>query len=367
MQRRDFLLGVAAAAGLASRCARPAPGGPSASRPMVGVKIYEYMAPLPALFDEWRRVGINTVFASVALNSNTEFQALARRYEIPRFIIFPTFMDTEALKADPALYAITDRGKQAIDDWVTFVCPSREAFRRGKVEGVRTLVRTLDPDGMSIDFIRHFVFWEMVHPDRTLESIANTCFCDSCMQRFQTDAGVTVPASAKGAMAVAAWIKANHQDAWVAWKCGLITSLVKEMAEAARQLKAGIRINLHAVPWRQHDFGGAVRIVAGQDLTAMSAYADYVSPMTYHHMVRQNPAWVHSVVEDIASRVTKPVLPSIQVGTAYRTEPLPVEEFSAALGKALEQPSQGVVFWSWPAFEKEPAKKEALRAVTARL
>jgi len=40
---------------------------------------------------------------------------------------------------------------------------------------------------------------------------------------------------------------------------------------------------------------------------------------------------------------------------------------AAALGKALEQPSQGVVFWSWPAFEKEPAKKEALRAVTARL
>lgn len=363
MKRRDFLLGMAAAAGLASRCSRAVPQ-PPAGRPIIGIKIYEYSAPLPPLFDEWRRLGINTIFASATLNSNAEFRALARRQGLPRFVICPTFMDTDALKQDPNLYAISDRGERAVDDWVTFVCPSREAFRRRKVEEVRGFVESLDPDGVSIDFIRHFVFWEKVFPDRALESIPNTCFDESCLRRFQTDTGVAIPSTVKGPAASAAWIKANHLDAWVTWKCGLITSLVKEMADAVRRVKPGIRINLHAVPWRARDFGAAVRVVAGQDLTAMSAHADYVSPMTYHHMVKQTPAWVHSVVEDIAGRVSRPVLPSIQVGTAYRTEPLPVEEFSAALAEALKPPSPGVVFWSWPAFEKEPAKREALRAAT---
>lgn len=367
MRRRDFLAAVAAA-GLASRCSKRASesGHDTQARPIVGVKIYEYTAPLPPLFDEWQSLGVNTIFASVALNSNAEFQTLAQRHGMPRFVVFPTFYDADALKQDPNLYAITDRGEKAADDWVTFVCPSREAFRQRKIEEMRRLVSTIDPDGMSIDFIRHFVFWEKVFPDRTLDSFANTCFDESCLRRFQADTGVTIPSSFTTPPGAAAWIKANHLETWTRWKTGLVTSLVKDLAEAARQVKPGVRINLHAVPWRQHDFGGAVRIVAGQDLSAMSAYADYVSPMTYHHMVKQDPTWVHSVVQDIAGRVSRPVLPSIQVGTAYRTEPLPVEEFSAALTEALKPPSVGVVFWSWPAFEKEPEKKKVLQAAVRR-
>ena len=80
--------------------------------------------------------------------------------------------------------------------------------------------------------------------------------------------------------------------------------------------------------------------------------------MTYHHMVRQTPAWVHDVVEDLSAQAGGvPVLPSIQVAEAYITEPLAAAEFEAALEQALRPPSRGVVLWSWDALSKSPEKQ----------
>ena len=64
-----------------------------------------------------------------------------------RFVILPIFYDPDALKADPALHAITADGERAVEEWVEFVCPSRAAFRRRKIEYVKRLLREADPDG----------------------------------------------------------------------------------------------------------------------------------------------------------------------------------------------------------------------------
>jgi len=237
---------------------------------MIGVKIYAHEGSLPELFEEWRSVGINTVFVSPALAAQGQFRELARKQGISVFLILPIFFNPEELKKDSGLYALTDRGDTAKDDWVEFVCPTRPEYLSRRIKWIKTLVRELDPDGISLDFIRYFVFWEMVYPERTLDSIANSCFDRSCVDRFQKDTGIALPEGLSGTADTARWIMAEHGREWTEWKCGIIADLVGSIADEVRAIKPKLMINVHSVPWREKDFGGAIKAIAGQDVAALA-------------------------------------------------------------------------------------------------
>jgi hypothetical protein len=333
---------------------------------IIGVKIYEYEGNLPVLFEEWRRMGINTAFVSEPLASWDEFRSLAKVMDIAVFLIFPVFYDPESLEELPDLYAITDRGERAKEEWVTFVCPSRQDFRKQKIGLAKGLVERFNPDGLSIDFIRHFVFWEKVYPDRSLGSLVNTCFDEHCKRQFQKDTGIEIPRSMDSVLKTARWVNQNCLSEWTQWKCRLITSMIKEIAAEVRKIKPQILINVHAVPWRLTDFDGAIKIIVGQDFAKIASIVDLISPMTYAHMVKREPPWIHSVVVDISHQADCRILPSIQVKEAYLKDRLTVEEFRASLTEALKPPSQGVVFWSWEALSSEPEKKDVIAELINR-
>jgi hypothetical protein len=336
-------------------------GGPSPrEKPkdlMIGVKIYAHEGDLAGLFTEWRELGVNTVFVSPDLASRGSFMELAHEEGIAVFLILPIFYNQEELKRDPGLFALTDRGEKAKDDWVEFVCPTRPDYRQRRIAAITSLIRNLDPDGISLDFIRYFVFWEMVYPERTLDSIADSCFDRSCLDLFQKETGIKLPERLTGIADKARWIISEHRREWTDWKCSVISGVVRSIAEAARTVKPEVIINIHTVPWRREDFGGAIRIIAGQDLGALAAQTDMISPMCYWHMLKRDPLWIHEVVADVFAQSKGRVIPSIQVGNAYLSEKLSVEEFSEALDEALKPPSGGVVFWNWDALAREPEKK----------
>jgi hypothetical protein len=330
---------------------------------MVGAKIYEYKGDFPALVSEWKRVGINTAFLSAELASKPELMALARNNGIATFIILPVFQNPERLTAHPEERAITGRGERAEDDWVKFVCPNREAYRNARLEYVRNLIATCNPDGLSIDFIRYFVFWEKVYPDARPDPLDYACFCPVCLEKFQSDARVSIPPELDTVSRKAEWILDRHRRAWISWKCRTITSMVADIAAEARRLKPGILLNVHLVPWRENDFNRAAQSIAGQDVQALAPLVDYLSPMCYAHMVKQDPAWVSSVVRDIGRRVKKPVIPSVQVKQAYLTEKLTAEEFGGYLREVIKPPSAGVIFWNWPMLAQDAAKAELVRSM----
>ena len=117
------------------------------------------------------------------------------------------------------------------------------------------------------------------------------------------------------------------------------------------------------VPWRENDYRGAQRSIAGQNPAALAAFSDYLSPMCYFHMLKRRPLWVHSVVNDLKGRGSAKILPSIQVAKAYLDTEVSSADFRTALIEALKPPSSGVVFWSWDALQKSPEKKEIVREV----
>jgi len=342
-----------------------AAGAETPNSPMVGVKIYEYAESFPKLFEEWRSLGINTAFVGAALGADPEFKALAKKNGITTFLIFPVFFDAAALEKDPGLYAVKSGGQRAEDDWVKFICPTREDYRSRKIEEAKRLVREVDPDVLSLDFMRFFVFWEKVYPDRTPDSLPDTCFDTSCLEAFEKEMNVHLPADLSGAetAAKAKWVLANHAPEWAEWKCRTIAGMVKLLAAAAREVKPSIKINIHTLPWRKADFRGGIETIAGQDVVRLAPLVDYISPMCYHQMVRRTPAWVHSVAQEVYDRTQGRVLPSIQVDKAYIDDPYTLAQFKEAVTEALKPPSLGVVFWSWDALNKAPDRKEALKAV----
>jgi uncharacterized protein related to proFAR isomerase len=78
-------------------------------------------------------------------------------------------------------------------------------------------------------------------------------------------------------------------------------------------------------------------------------------------MVKRSAPWINSVVNDMFNRTKGRIVPSIQVKEAYLPDILSVSEFEDALSEALKLPSEGVIFWSWDALDKDPPKKEVIK------
>lgn len=333
------------------------------SRKVIGIKIYDYDGDFSLLVEKWKQMGINTCFVSTSLASNKEFRKNLRKNKIKVYLIFPVFQNPEILEKDSTLYAVTNKGNLAREEWVRFVCPSRKLYSKSKIDELKDLIMELNPDGISIDFIRHFVYWEMIYPDRNPASIDIACFCDSCLSEFTGEMKIYIPDTCLTTPDKAAFIMNHYHNEWNSYRCSLITSIVKKISEKAKCLKSDIKINVHVVPWREGDFDDAGIRVAGQDLKEIAPYSDYISPMCYSQMLKRDSEWIASVVKDMDRRCPGKILPSIQVFPEYIEDAFTVDDFKDCIVKALQSASSGVVFFSWPLFEKDPERIEAAKEV----
>ena len=330
---------------------------------MIGTKIYDLQGDFKGVFEEWRSLNFDTIFVSSTLYSNHKFRQLVKKKKMTVFVIFPVFYNPEALEKDPELYSITNRGEKAVDEWVKFVCPTRDDYRRSRVEKMKKIVTELQPDGLSLDFIRYFVFWEKIYSERTLESIPNCCFCSYCIKKFQEDCKLPLPREIMDNRRIVKFIQNNLSIEWTNWKCTVISSFIKEITQEARKLKPDILINVHVLPWRQIDFDGAIEKIAGQDLKEIAKIVDIISPMCYSHMLKRKPTWINAVVKSMYELTKQKIVPSVQVERCYLTSEITTKEFSEMIVEAVKIPSSGVIFWSWEKIQDNPEKMEQLKTI----
>jgi len=325
------------------------------NNPIIGAKIYSDNNH-ELLMQQWKSTGIRTAFISKELARDEPLKILMAKNNIPFFIIWPIFQNPEYLHHDSTQYAITNLGKRAIDDWVEFVCPSRMNYRNMVVDSIRWYVKNCHPQGVSMDFIRHFVYWEKVYPDQDPDRIENACYCDSCLINFTNLTGIGIPDTLLTVQQKAGFLKLYHNTEWNGFRSDLITSMVKAISEAVKDEDHSVKINIHIVPWREGEFNNAIINIAGQKINEMAIYADYISPMCYSQMLRRDPEWIHSVVADMDREAPGKVLPSIQVYPFYIDYQFLPEDLLKGLESSLNAPSKGVVFWSWPLLNKDPER-----------
>jgi len=335
---------------------------------ILGVKLYDYQQDFNELFEDLEDIGINTIFASPELLSSKGFIPQSRNKGFKTFVILPIFYAPELLDKDPGFYAIDQFGKPASKEWVQFACPSNEQYIDLKIDYIEKFVDENKPDGISLDFIRHFAFWEKIYEDTPVDSIQNTCFDANCLSKFSLEENIEIPKELQETIDIYQWIKQNHYDQWISWKNELISTTVQRIVNEVKVDHPGILVNLHAVPWKRNDFNNGINTIIGQDFKTLSNYVDYISPMTYSHMLKRDPDWIHAVVNNISeesqgAKKGTNILPSIQVSKAYLPNELSPEAFEACLLAALKEPSSGVIFWNWDMLSESKEKMSLTKAI----
>lgn len=312
---------------------------------------------------ELEKMGVNVVFGNV----NPEVRRALKDNGILYFMNVSVFHDSNARDREDLL-AVDNHGSQKLEGWQTFVCPVRKDYRSRKIAEIEDGVRRLKPDGVSLDFIRYPVFWEMMGPDDLVSEIRNFCFCEHCLKYFQKRTGIVIPMNLATTNRKASWILAEHGQRWTDWKCSVITSMVKRIRAAARMIQPDILIDIHALPWRLGDYGGAVKSVAGQDFVTLASCVDIFSPMCYHTLLGRKPQWAPSVVEETARLTGKPVWPCVQVkglkdNEAYSNAPVSPCDFHQVLEYALRPPACGINVLDWPGLKENRQKIDIYRRI----
>lgn len=241
--------------------------------------------------------------------------------------------------------------------WYAGVCPNQGWLQRQKLQAIGRLVRRYGVDGVWLDFIRYPARWERAGK----QNLPQTCFCRRCLELFSRRSGIKLPATARTAAARARWILSRHRERFVAFKTGRITDFVRRARQVVRRADPGAVVGLFGVPWTGAQHGGAVTAVTGQDFAALATHVDVFSPMVYHRMVGQPPAWIAAHVAYLGKLTHKPVLPIVQACSV--PGPMPHSEFSAAVRSAMQAPSRGVVVFSLKHFVKEKRARAWLEAV----
>jgi hypothetical protein len=108
---------------------------------------------------EW---GVNMAILHPGYFDDLKMTNALQRNGVDLWLNIPVFYDPGFLEVNPEYYSITSNGRQAIHDWCHFVCPNRSEYIDRLLNEKRPLAARLQPAMMSLDFIRHYVFWELV-------------------------------------------------------------------------------------------------------------------------------------------------------------------------------------------------------------
>ena len=133
----------------------------------VGVKYYGKID--AEVIRELKETNVNVVFC----NPTPQGRQLLRQNNIAFFLNVSVFHAPDEVAKDKTLLATDEKASaEPLDTWQKIVCPTHKEFRTTKIKQIIEEVKKLSPDGVSLDFIRFPVYWEMVKPEQTLLQIA---------------------------------------------------------------------------------------------------------------------------------------------------------------------------------------------------
>jgi len=263
-----------------------------------------------------------------------------------------------ALGREPK-WAICDDGEiaQQQGSWLRMVCPNDQEYINYRIEALKPAFRACKVTGLSLDFIRYFLYWEGTRPYTNPQSLRNSCFCDDCINDFaNTSANIKtaldgVKANGGSTVEIAAFIKKNYINQWTNYKCGKIDKTIEHFLTELRKEFPDLKSNIHAVPYTSNDHNGAIKSIVGQDFALLSKRVDQISLMTYNVMCERPAQWLNDVTYDVAGLVNGrvPVVPTIQGNAGGITN----ADYEAMITNALKSPSSGIVIWQFERLSEE--------------
>ncbi len=302
---------------------------------------------------EW---GVNLAILHPGYFDDMRMTNALHRNGVELWLNVPVFYDPEFLAANPAYYSITSQGRQAIHDWCHFVCPNRPEYIDRLLNKTGPLAERLQPAMLSLDFIRHYVFWELVGLHGSPESIEDGCYCPVCLNAFGKVVDHIIPS-----VSPRNYIRTHAQKAWGSWKTQRITDTATRLIAAFRMASPESKIWIKTVPWRSRDLDGAIINSVGQDIPTLGALVDGIAPMAFTHILHQTPHWKNAVLRDVKTLTGKPVISYVQVEKAYRTEEISLQQFKDELKAGLEGDYAGISIFCYEQLLQAPEKIKILK------
>jgi uncharacterized lipoprotein YddW (UPF0748 family) len=151
-----------------------------------------------------------------------------------------------------------------------WLCPSHPENQKLETDSMVEVARRYPVDGIHFDYIRY--------PD------GDHCFCAGCRERFSRTVGGTISQWPQDVLR-----DGPHRQAWLDWRRGNITAVVKAVSEQARTVRPKVRLS--AAVFRNWPMD---RDDVGQDwkLWCERGYLDFVCPMDYTASDAQFGNWV---------------------------------------------------------------------------
>jgi hypothetical protein len=368
--KRIILFSLLALVGLSNRAAcQTELGGKPTPQVILGAKAYTPARDAKELVAFAKSLGLNTLFVGDQLATSVAFREECRKAGLRYFLIIRTFNDPEAAAEDPTLVTVNRDGGQGRREGDVMVSPSRGDFRRAKQERIRAAIERLQPDGVTLDYFRYFIYWEAVDPKTGPVNFPAFSFDRSSVEDFLQTTGAHLKSSlAPGVREVPRTvieeIWSDHRPAWYQWRADRIAKDAQEFTGFIRQQFPGLPIVLHAVPWTRDEFDGAREKIVGQDLRLLAPSFDYVSPMEYSALTHRGEGWVERLNQELLKEVpSAKLLPSVEVGPdGPEFPPMPPGHYESDL-KAARKAKAGVVLYHLELLLSDPVKQ----AITKRL
>lgn len=290
-----------------------------------------------------------------------ERMALLRSEGVLVFAEFNTLHVARYLEDHPEAAPIGPDGRVSPppDGWQG-ICPNHEGYRESRMRAFRTLLEDYAVDGVWLDYHHSHASWEQAEPN-----LPDTCFCPRCLAGFHEATGIRLPEDPAEA---AALLLSTHREAWVRWRCDVLTDWVREFRQVLDDTRPQALLGTFHNPWSDEDLGGARIDKLAIDLVAQAAYVDVFSPMPYHARFGHaaEPEWISRQVAWLGRHLGiegKPgerhrIWPIVQLSDWG--EAVPLDQIPTVLDHGTRLPATGVMAFAWGGLRKQPEKIEAI-------
>ena len=118
---------------------------------------------------------------------------------------------------------------------------------------------------------------------------------------------------------------------------------------------------IKTVPWKNDEYNGAIQSIAGQNISKLKDYVDIISPMTYSHMIKRKPQYIHDITIEVNELSDKKVIPCVQIEKTYLDKNIHIQEFEEMLNYGLKKPSNGIILFQYQYLEKDEKKSNLVK------
>ncbi len=310
-----------------------------------------------ALIHQWNS---KTVVSAYVINEQITDTHLLQfeNYNGDLWIIFRVLLNSN-ISGYPL--AILHDGSEAIGDgdgdWLEMLCPYGVSNNKTVVEyRIEQILERLSEyprtAGVSLDFVRHFAFWEGVSPDSNPQDIPRSCFCDRCVAKFVEHYSLSIP-SFSSVQERSSWILEHHLELWEQFTESTISDLIREIVSTVKRIHPEKKWNMHSVPWKDGEFLDAQKTHLGQNLERVSDLLNQVSPMCYSSLLYRPFSWIGEVVNCQSQQAGKAIIPAVQISPMYGTAPLFQHEFDEMIDVVQRSSASGVMIWPWEQLTNE--------------